>query len=199
MKKAKFEKALIKKAQKGDTQSFEKIVRYYQNAVFNLAFQTVNNYHLAQDIAQETFLKVWRSLSNYEPRAKFSTWLFKIAKNCCFDVLRKRTKYQVVLPSSEIYNPKFYSRPETNPSNLSTEDSLGRDDLSEEIKFHLKNLSYDFKMVVFLKDIQGFSYREIAEIMDCPIGTVMSRLNRAHKILAERLRFIRSDEEVKNA
>ena len=136
----------------------------------------MKNEHDAQDMAQEALIKAWRSLKKFNLKAAFSTWLYKIAINTCLDELRKRKNYT---QSIEDLSEKGYTIKDEKNQNFA-DDS----DRKCQISQAMDKLETKEKLIIVLKDVQGYSYEEIGEIIACPVGTVRSRLSRSRKKLA---------------
>jgi len=167
------ENELIKSAQKGDIKAFETLVRQYQQRVTGLAVTIVGSRSHALDVAQETFIRVYRFLPSFNTRKNFFTWLYKITVNCSYDFLKREKKYRA-LPLETI-PPAQHTGDQT--------DSFLMAEMQEKIHELLDTLSVPQKTAFILRDVHGFSCRETAHIMDCPSGTVRSHLHFARKRL----------------
>jgi RNA polymerase sigma-70 factor (ECF subfamily) len=183
------EKELIKKSQKGDIESFEKLISSYQKKVFNIAFGMMHNHDDAYDISQEVFIRVFKSIRKFKGQSSFSTWLYRITTNACLDELRKRKNnkniisidQEIQLEDGEVFR-------QIEDDGPTPELVAERNELREIIKEAISKLSDEHKEVIVLRDIQGFSYDDIADIIKCPQGTVKSRINRARRMLKEILK-----------
>ena len=169
----------ILRAQKGDTAAFEELVREHERKIYNLCFNTMGSMEDAADMAQETLLKAWRALERFDGRSGLGTWLYRIAVNTCLDELRRRKNRSAV--SMQSLAEKGWE-PEDDSGDF-VERSIQRD----EVRRALMELPEEYRTVLILRDIQGFSYDEIASILECPVGTVRSRLNRARGNIAKKL------------
>jgi RNA polymerase sigma-70 factor (ECF subfamily) len=179
------EKPLIKKAQDGQMDAFEKLILKYEKRVYNVAFQMFHNEQDAYDIAQEVFIKVFQSIQSFNFSSKFSTWLHRITVNTCIDELRKRKSKPTesmdeLLETDESFIKKQYADPDLTP-----EESVVLKENNSEIVLMLNELKEEHKAIIVLRDIKGYSYEEISEILDCSLGTVKSRLSRARLKLKE--------------
>lgn len=179
---------LTTKAQNGDIQAFELLISKHQKKVYNIAFNYLKNYDDAQEISQEAFIKAFKSIKQFNNNSTFTTWLYRITTNTCIDFLRKSKNKQAMSLDMEISL--------NNDSNIRIEVASKEDtpdiiyekmELKKTIYSALDHLKEEQKSVVILKDIQGFNYEEISEILNIPIGTVRSRLNRSRKYLKELL------------
>jgi len=173
------ETVLILEAQRGDMESFNRLVIAYQDMVYNQAFRMMGEFDAAEDAAQEAFISAFKSIRNFRG-GSFKGWLLRIVTNACYDELRRR-KRRPTTPlepldedNEEIESPHWIADPGESP-----EDSSERRELSLAIQNCLNQLPEEFKAVVILVDIQSIDYIEAAEIMRLPLGTVKSRLARA--------------------
>ncbi len=175
------ESKLIEQSIKGNVESFESLIRQYNRYVYNIAYRMMGNEEDAKDMSQEALIKAYKAISNFKMESSFSTWLYRIVINTCKDELRKR-KEQV------------YSLDDEISDNISLKDTLSDEignplliyeqvELKTALNHALEKLSEDNKSVVILKDLLGYSYEEIGEILQIPIGTVRSRLNRSRSAL----------------
>ena len=178
------ERALVQRAQKGDERAFEQLVRQHQQRVFGLVARILHRQDDVEDIAQQVFLKVYLSLSRFDQRAAFSTWLYKIAVNECWDHLRKK-KVRPLLYESDLS--------EEQVSRLDGIATLGRsadgvDDQTETrdtLERVLEILPEQDRELLLLKEVEGFSVQELAEILGLNVNTVKVRLFRARGKIME--------------
>jgi RNA polymerase sigma-70 factor (ECF subfamily) len=175
---------LILRFQKGDTFSFDILVRRYENPIYNYVLRFIGNSVEAEDIVQETFLRLYKNKHYYKEIAKFSTWIYTIAGNLARTELRRKKKRKFFSISNFTTTEKDYDIPDTSSS---PEDNMERVVNTEVIQKAISQLTPKFKEVILLRDIQGFSYDEISEIIGVPLGTVKSRVNRARLKLQEDL------------
>lgn len=165
-------------ARTGDQQAFCRLVEAYQRPVMSLTYRMLGDLEEAEDAAQETFLRAWSRLHQYNPDHKFSTWVFSIANHHCIDRLRKRRVKVVGLDDS----PVAYS---IQDDNARPEDSLLQTESAEEMQALVELLPPDYRTPLILRYWQECSYQEIAEVMDLSLPAVKSRLFRARQKLAE--------------
>ncbi len=170
--------ALIRAAQNGDLRAFEKLVHQYQQRVVVTAYRLVQNWEDAKDIAQEVFVRVYRSLSGFHRERKFFTWLYRIIINVCWDFLRQQKRFH---PTS--LNEALAQGAESTASY----DIAGRE-TTEKIMELIHQLSTPQKTVFLLREIEGFSCKEIARILQMPAGTIRSHLFHARRILQQMIR-----------
>ena len=178
---------LIERFQNGDLYAFDLIVKRYKNQLLNFVYRFLGNAEEAEDLVQETFLRVYRNRKAYQKVAKFSTWIYTIAGNLAKTELRKRKRRKFFSISDLGYNEKDYdiSDEAYNPE----KDVDGR--MKEEIIHReIDELSPKFREVIVLRDVQQLSYEEISQIVNIPLGTVKSRVNRGRLKLQEKLKHI---------
>jgi len=176
---------LVSLAQKGDMRAYDELVIRHRGRIYAMIRNMVKNDADAWDLSQDVFIKAWKALPRFQARARFSTWLFRISHNVVYDWVRKRK-----IESSGELNDETFDRDSidlsarTAPALIEAPDeALSNTELRGKISEALGKLSPEHREVVMLKDVQGLAYKEIAEVMDCTIGTVMSRLFYARKKL----------------
>lgn len=169
------EKTLIEKCKKGDIEAFEKLIFDYQKKVFNICYRFMQNHEDASEIAQEVFIKVYKSIINFMEESKLSTWIYKIAATTCIDELRKRKNINTV----SIDNDELAVSLPDNSNN--PHDVLSKNELKRELHNAINSLNDDHRDVIILRDMQGFSYEEIAKMLKLPLGTVKSRIKRGRE------------------
>ena len=169
--------ALVTKAQDGDRNAYSELVRTHSQGVLNVVYRMCGNRDLAEDAAQEAFIQAWLRLSSYRQKASFRGWLYRIAVNAAIDMLRKEKR---ILPNAiEDIN--------LSDSSPSPEAMLAKGERSELVRDAVIKLPNASRAVLVLREYEGLSYQEIAEALDIPMGTVMSRLSYARKLLKEKL------------
>jgi len=177
---------LIKLCLRGKKEAFAKLVDKYNRRVYNLAYRLTSNPEKAKDISQEAFIKIYRSLERYDPAYKFSSWLLKTVSNLCIDYHRSR---QTATASLERIIESGAESAILSDANLkaSTEDvieeKLEQLELRAVIQEGIELLPMDYKSVLVLRHIQSLSYKEIAHILNLPMGTIKARIFRARKLL----------------
>jgi len=176
--------------QKGDVSCFEELVRRYKDQLLNFAYRFVGNRSDSEDIVQETFLRVFKNKHYYKEIAKFSTWIYTIAGNLAKTELRQKKRRKLLSLSAISNDDKDFEIPDEqhNPENEV-------DDNIKSLMIHnsIDKLPSHFKEVILLRDVRGFAYDEISRILDIPIGTVKSRVNRGRLKLQEELSDIFDD------
>lgn len=181
------ENELIKKAQNGDGAAFEELISPYTTIVYNIALRILGNPEDASDASQEALIRVYRNIGKFKGDSKFSTWLYRIAHNACIDEYRRR-KSKLNFASVSVDdsyddsdNP-LLEIPDTSPT---PEEHTLKNERSKMLYDAISQLSPISKSAVLLRDVNGLSYEEIAEIQNCSLGTVKSRINRARQQLKE--------------
>jgi len=177
---------LVVRAQEGDSRAFELLVRKYQHKIVQLVSRLVGDAD-APDVAQETFVRAWRALKGFQGNSAFYTWLYRIGINTAKNHLVSRNRRQgnndIDIADAELYG---------HSEQLADHDTPEANVLSEEIKdrvtIAINGLPPDLRRAIVLRELEGLSYEEIAEAMDCPIGTVRSRIFRAREVIDEVLK-----------
>ena len=182
------ETALITSAQQGDLNAFNTLVLHYQDAVFNTAVRILGDDDKAQDASQEAFISAFQSLRSFRG-GSFKAWLLRTVTNACLDELRRK-KRRPTTPlepetndGDEVESPKWLADP-----NLTPAQQAEADELEHAIQHCLDALPTEFRTAVVLADIQGLDYREVAQAIRVPLGTIKSRIARARLKLRECLR-----------
>ena len=176
-----------------DPREFERQAIPYLGSLYNTAYRMARNAQDAEDLVQETYLRAYRSFEQFTPGTNLKAWLFRILKNAFINEYRKRRAAPVEEEFAAL-EESFESRIDTDrfPAGKTPEEEALAISLDENVQRALDELPPDYRMAVVLADLEGFSYKEIAEILEIPIGTVMSRLYRGRKQLEEALlRFAR--------
>jgi RNA polymerase sigma-70 factor (ECF subfamily) len=164
---------LVARVRNGDAEAFAKLVLKYQSRVLTLATRILDNRSEAEDIAQDIFVKVFQSLQDFRGASRFSTWLYRITVNHCLNHIRRRTRQQHTLVVKE---PEYWLQesPQTNPHK-----TLERKERWTLVQTKLQLLSPEHRTIILLRDFEGLSYEEIADVLQLESGTVKSRLHRA--------------------
>ena len=181
-------------AQQGREPAFRELIRRYERPVFSLIFRMVRDSTVAEDLAQDSFIKVLNHLDKYRPEFKFSSWLFKIANNVAIDHLRRRQLDTISIDGSayattaaEAAASSFeLSDPAESPL-----DELASRELGESIEKAIGSLRPEYRNCIMLRHVEGRSYEEIAATLDLPLGTVKTYIHRARHQLREALEHLR--------
>ena len=182
--------ALIVSFKGGDHAAFQELVLKYEQRVYNHCLRMVGDEVESDDLTQEVFIKVFRKIHNYEHTYSFYTWLYRITVNCCIDYLRrKRRQIQgVSLSGSGLDDSSDAGREQDIPDTTFVPDTtLLNQELDGVLRRAIAQLSEKLRAIIILKEVEGFSYEEIAEVLGCSRGTVKSRLFRARERLKELL------------
>lgn len=174
--------ALISRAAKGDEDAFSTLMERYEKLVFNLAYQYTQNREDAADVSQEVFLKLWRTLPSFRGESSFTTWLFRITQNSALDLLRKRAGSATVSLTVEGDDGEEDGRERDLADPTVGHDPAAAAEQKERasaIRAAIASLRADHREILVLREMRGFSYTEIAEMLGLELGTVKSRINRA--------------------
>ena len=171
-------KTLIQKAARGDEVAFEQLVKEHQNLVYNAALRLCGNREDAMDISQETFIKAWRAIGKFRFECSFSTWIYRIAVNTAKDYVKRESSMPHGVEISEICDVLMDDSPD---------ETAIKNDRINALKSAMDKLSLEHKEIIVLRDIEGYSYEEIASMLSLERGTVKSRINRARSALRKLL------------
>lgn len=181
--------ALVRRAADGDVAAFERLVGHYHGRVLNFALAFTADRDQAADLAQEAFIKAYRSIGGFRFESSFSTWLFRIVKNAFLDAVKSRQARE-----RELETPIEDELGHLQTAALA-EEQVMRAEARRDLRRAMKRVPTAYRMVVVLFDVQGLSYDEIAKVLDIPIGTVKSRLKRGRDALREEIFRTRAREE----
>ncbi len=190
MNAADVDAALVERVKRGDSKAFELLVIKYQRRVERLIGRMVRDSDMVADIAQEAFIRAYRAMPQFRGDSAFYTWLYRIAVNTAKKALVERRR-DPVIPESALAggSDDETSRVENELSDGETPEALlASKQVANTVNAAIQALSEDLRQAIVLREIEGLSYEEIASVMNCPIGTVRSRIFRAREAIAERLR-----------
>lgn len=180
------DQALVERVQQGDKRAFDLLVRKYQNKIVHLVTRYLRDPSEAQDVAQEAFIKAYRALPSFRGDSAFYTWLYRIAINTAKNYLvaqsRRPPMDDIDAQDAEQFSGDTGLKEYDTPEHL-----LLRDEIEQTIAAAIEALPDELRTAITLRELEGLSYEEIAEAMDCPIGTVRSRIFRAREAIEERL------------
>lgn len=182
---------LIERVKLGDVKAFEMLVVKYQRRIERLIGRMVRDVDLVPDIAQETFIRAYRAIPQFRGESAFYTWLYRIAVNTAKKALVDLKRDPIVTESARLgrSDDDETSLVESELSHGETPDAmLASKEIASAVNASIEALSEDLRQAITLREIEGLSYEEIAEVMNCPIGTVRSRIFRAREAIAQRLR-----------
>ncbi|HHV07028.1 MAG TPA: sigma-70 family RNA polymerase sigma factor [Firmicutes bacterium] len=178
------DEVLVKLCCQGDKEAFATLVERYQDKIYNLTYRLVSNPEDAADLTQEVFYRAFLRIKGFRGDASFATWLYRIATNVCYDQLRIRKNRQVVSLDN--------TSPDDPPRDLPDQEAGPAELCMKRIVFQrlqeaIATLPVEQRTAMVLRDIQGLSYEEMAQVLQCPLGTVKSRLSRARRALKDKL------------
>jgi RNA polymerase sigma-70 factor (ECF subfamily) len=178
---------LVVRVQKGDKRAFDLLVRKYQHRVLKLVGRFVNNSAEAEDVAQEAFLKAYRALPAFRGDSAFYTWLYRIAINTAKNTLVSNRRRPVDF-DLDLQDPEQHDRQARLKDADTPEGVLLTEEIRGVVEQALEQLPEDLRTAIVLRELEGLSYEEIAEAMDCPVGTVRSRIFRAREAIDKKLK-----------
>ncbi len=180
------ENHLARLALKGDQSAFAELVELYQDKLYHMSYRMLNNRQEAEDVVQETFLRVYKNLDRYDETLKFSTWIYRIATNLCIDRLRKRKPtYSLDAESSDYEGLDGYSMIPSD--NTTPETELILSDTQRIIHQAMESLPPKYKSVMMLRYIRDLSLQEIGDILNMPVTTIKTRVHRGREFLRKKL------------
>lgn len=185
---------LVERVQAGDLRAFDLLVRRYQSRITAVISRFVKDWSECQDVAQESFIRAYRAIGNFRGDSQFYTWLYKIAVNTAKNYLvaqkRRPPSDDVQIEDAEHFDVGFQMKDTATP-----ERELMRQEIERTVLTTVEALPEELRTAITLREIDGLSYEEIAQKMDCPIGTVRSRIFRAREAIDEQLRPLLHDDE----
>ncbi|HAJ94997.1 MAG TPA: RNA polymerase subunit sigma-24 [Actinobacteria bacterium] len=185
-KKAAKDKNLVARAKTGDKAAFEDLIKMYSKYVYTTAFFILRNSHEAEDASQEVFVKVYLSIKGFRGLSSFKTWIRKLTVNTCIDKLRLKSKTKDKKVSldkiTEEYEVVFMKFSQSLEKKFFTQEAV------KEVLKIVVNMEESYRIPLILRDLQDYSYREIAELTKKPIGTVKTNIHRARKIIKEKIK-----------
>lgn len=177
---------LVERVQKGDKRGFDLLVLKYQHKMVSVVGRYIHDSHEVYDVVQEAFIKAYRALGNFRGDSQFYTWLYRIAINTAKNYLvsrgRRPPATDVAVEDAEYYSGSDLLKDVDTPEN-----NLFRDELKAEVDAAIRELPEDLRTAVTLREMEGLSYEEIADVMGCPVGTVRSRIFRARDAIDKRI------------
>jgi RNA polymerase sigma-70 factor, ECF subfamily len=176
---------LVARSQGGDLDSFNQLVLRWERPIYALAYRVIGREEDARDVAQETFLRAFRALKGFKGQAKFSSWLYRITLNLCRDWIRRERRTPVVQAPEGVDVIELAG--ESTPSE-SIEDLVSRHELGRAVGKAMSQLPEEQRTAIILKEYHGLTFQEIADLLDCPLSTVKTRLYQGLTVLRKQLR-----------
>lgn len=187
------DKALVAWAQQGDMLAFEELVARHRDKIYARAFSMMRNEQDAIDLSQEAWVKAWQRLAQFQGESSFATWMTRITINLCLDLLRKQKRLRA--ESIEEMNEESGGVERQMPVvTVNPTEGLERTELRKRIDAAMEKLSYEHRTVLVLHEFEEMEYKQIAKVMGCSIGTIMSRLFYARRRLAALLQDLRKED-----
>ena len=188
------DQALVLRVQKGDKRAFDLLVRKYQHKLVSVVGRYINDWSECQDVAQEAFIRAFRAIGAFRGDSQFYTWIYKIAINTAKNYLvsqgRRPPTDDVAVEDAVLFDGNSRLRESATP-----ERELLREEIERTVFATVEGLPEELRKAITLREVDGLSYEEIAEAMNCPIGTVRSRIFRAREAIDETLRPLLSEQE----
>ena len=178
------EAEIIEACKRGDRDAFRDLFEAHKDRVYTIAFHYSGDEAMAHDVTQQVFLKLFTAITQFQENSQFTTWLYRIVANACTDEHRKRRRFVPFSPEVEV---------RTMVGKSTQEESYHRRQVADSVRGAIAELTPKLRLPILLKYVEGLSYDEIAESLDISIGTVSSRLNRGHKMLARKLGHLRGE------
>ncbi|GAB2881717.1 RNA polymerase sigma factor RpoE [Microbulbifer echini] len=187
------DRELVERVQKGDKRAFDLLVLKYQHKIVAVVSRFIKDHSEVQDVTQEAFIKAYRALANFRGDSAFYTWMYRIAINTAKNHLVSRSRRP---PSSDVdlEDAEFYSGADLLRDNETPENQMFRDQLEAAVHRAIRALPEDLRSAVTLRELEGLSYEEIAEVMGCPVGTVRSRIFRAREAIDRTVQAVMAGE-----
>ena len=182
---------LISRFQAGDKNAYVELVNRYKDKLTNFVYYLLKDEELSEDIVQETFIKLYEKKHYYKPVAKFSTWIYTVARNLANSELRKKNRAKIMYLSQMNNDKKDY---ELKSKDQSLNTKIENEYLLDELHLAIDRLPQNYKTAIILRDIQGLNYEEISNIVGVPLGTIKSRINRARLQLQVDLKIFKKEQ-----
>ena len=183
---------LVTSAQAGDQESFNQLVSRWERPIYALAYRTLGREEDARDVVQDAFLRAYRGLKGFKGQAKFSSWLYRITLNLCRDWIRRERRTPIVAVP-EGTDPVDLADQRLTPTE-SVEELVARREMSQAVAKAMAELPDEQRMAIMLKEYHGLTFQEIAEMLDCPLSTVKTRLYQGLSVLRRRLERRQAEE-----
>lgn len=192
------ETILIQKSQQGDMDAFEQLLLCYEKKVYTIAYKYMGNAEDASDLAQEALIKAYQSIGTFRGESSFATWIGRITANRCLDELRKRKRLQTTSLDEELELEEGSVQKEIASEKDTPEQHTVRQETVQYVQQKLAQMREEYRLVLVLRELEGHSYEDIAEMLNCSLGTVKSRISRARNYLKELVLADRQKERGQN-
>ena len=181
------ERWLIEESRKGNVDAFEELIKGYKKSAYNIALRVMRNVEDAEDASQEALIKIFKNISSFNMESTFKVWMYRIVVNTCIDFKRRKNVNTLSIDETiDLGSGREIQREIPDESN-NPDALIERNYNTQLVNDAINMLEDDFKTIIILRDIKGFTYDEISQILSCNLGTVKSRLSRARKRLKELL------------
>lgn len=180
--------ALVARVQQGDKQAFDLLVIKYQRKIQRMLSRMLRDQSEIDDVMQETFIKAYRAIPQFRGESAFYTWLYRIAINCARNWMTSNGRRPSAPSANQSSDGETFDEIDNLTDNNTPESALATQEIVETVNAAIQQLPEDLRSAIVLREIDGLSYEEIAQAMDCPIGTVRSRIFRAREAIATKLR-----------
>ncbi len=177
------ERRLIEESRKGNIDAFEELIKDYKKSAYNIALRVMRNVEDAEDASQEALIKIFKNISSFNMDSTFKVWMYRIVVNTCLDFKRKKSLNAISLDETLDLGSGREVQREISDETSNPDALVDRNYNTGLVDDAINMLEDDFKTIIILRDIKGFTYDEISEILNCNLGTVKSRLSRARKRL----------------
>ena len=191
-----FQDQLLRRAANGDTDAFGTLIMHYEKLVYNIAYRMFGNPEDAKDMAQESFIKIYKNIDKCTDISYFRSWLCTVTTNTCIDELRKRRGKMTESMDKQLETEGGAIKRQLQSSVLTPEDCYMTKEMGQQLQTVISQLPPEQRVLVILRDMQGYSYGELADIMEAPLGTVKSRLARARQSLQEKITALREQNRL---
>ena len=181
------EAELVKQSCAGSLEAFEQLILLYEKRVYTIAYKYMGNHEDASDMAQEAIIKAYQSIGSFRGDAAFGTWLGKITANRCLDELRKRKNLLLTSLEETMELEEGSVKKEMESPTATPEEHAVQQETSVYMQMLIGELKEEYRVAIILRELEGYSYEEIAEMLSCSLGTVKSRISRARQYLKERI------------
>ena len=181
------ERWLVEESRKGNVEAFEELIKDYKKTAYNIALRIMRNVEDAEDASQEALIKIFKNISSFNMESTFKVWMYRIIVNTCIDFKRRKNISTVSIDETMDLGSGREVQREISDESYNPDALIERNYSTQLVNDAINALEDDFKTIIILRDIKGFTYDEISQILSCNLGTVKSRLSRARKRLKELL------------